>query len=60
VRDLFTDRVDHKFLPPYSCALNPIEKLWCVIKNQWRRKMIEYSEGMDNTEMLRVLTELIE
>ena len=25
------------FLPPYSCALNPIERLWSLIKGQWRR-----------------------
>ena len=25
------------FLPPYSCALNPIERLWSVIKNEWRK-----------------------
>ena len=25
------------FLPPYSCALNPIERLWAMIKASWRR-----------------------
>ena len=25
------------FLPPQSCELNPIEKAWNIIKQQWRR-----------------------
>lgn len=25
------------FLPAYSCTLNPIEHLWNVVKNRWRR-----------------------
>ena len=32
VKELFTDRIDQRFLPAYSCALNPIEKFWNVIK----------------------------
>ena len=32
VADLYNDRVKQMFLPPYSCALNPIERLWNVIK----------------------------
>ena len=26
-----------KFLPTYSCDLNPIEKVWHLLKQQWRR-----------------------
>lgn len=26
-----------KYLPPQSCALNPIEQVWNVIKGRWRR-----------------------
>ena len=26
-----------KYLPPQSCALNPIEQVWNVIKGQWKR-----------------------
>lgn len=37
VRELFDTRFVAFFLPPYSCSLNPIEKLWSVIKNLWRR-----------------------
>ncbi|MFN9908027.1 MAG: hypothetical protein ACK56F_18165 [bacterium] len=24
--------MDCRFLPPYSCALNPIERLWHLVK----------------------------
>jgi len=27
----------HQFLPPQSCELNPIEKVWNLIKGQWRK-----------------------
>ena len=26
-----------KFLPTYSCDLNPIEKVWHLLKQRWRR-----------------------
>jgi transposase len=25
------------FLPPQSCELNPIEKVWNIIKTKWRK-----------------------
>ena len=27
----------HQFLPPQSCELNPIERVWNLIKGQWRK-----------------------
>ncbi len=33
----FNDYFTAKFLPPQSCALNPIEQVWNVIKGQWRK-----------------------
>jgi transposase len=50
VKDLFTDRVEQRFLPPYSCALNPIERLWSVVKNEWRKQNIINVEGMSEDE----------
>ena len=32
ISDLFSERVECRFLPPYSCALNPIERLWNLVK----------------------------
>ncbi len=37
VKRIFTDTFRQMFLPVHSCELNPIEKVWNVIKNQWRR-----------------------
>ena len=28
------------FLPPYSPQMNPIEKLWAAIKQQWRQRRV--------------------
>ena len=28
------------FLPPYSPHMNPIEKLWATIKQQWRQRRV--------------------
>jgi transposase len=27
----------YQFLPPQSCELNPIERVWNLIKGQWRK-----------------------
>lgn len=32
------------WLPPYSCSLNPIEKLWNLVKNKWRRLLITHTK----------------
>lgn len=29
------------FLPPYSSELNPIEKVWNLVKMQWRKLILE-------------------
>ena len=50
VKDLFTDRIEQRFLPPYSCALNPIERLWSVVKNEWRKQNIINVEGMSEDD----------
>ena len=26
-----------KYLPPQSCALNPIDQVWNIIKAEWKR-----------------------
>ena len=32
VQEIFNDNFQSKFLPPQSCELNPIEKVWNIIK----------------------------
>jgi hypothetical protein len=52
VRELFNKRFTQMFLPPHSCELNPIEKVWNVIKNQWRRESYLVLKDFSNTELL--------
>ena len=44
VKSHFNERIIQKFLPPYSCTLNPIERLWNVAKHKWRNLMVEKPE----------------
>jgi transposase len=37
VQGLFNSGFESKFLPPQSCELNPIEKVWNIIKAKWRK-----------------------
>jgi transposase len=59
VRSIFTDRVQQRFLPPYTCALNPIERFWNVVKTAWRKKVVQYCEGMTEEEQIEMLTDLL-
>lgn len=43
VRKHFSFGFQQLFLPPYSCELNPIERLWNLIKNQWRRQQHHFA-----------------
>ena len=58
VKELFNDRVMLHFLPAYSCTLNPIERLWLVVKDKWRRAMIESKEELEDAQCLQLLTDL--
>ena len=60
VRDFFNDRVMQRFLPAYSCCLNPIERLWNVVKTKWRKHMIECSQELDDEQSLDLLKSLLE
>ena len=59
VRGIFTDRVQQRFLPPYTCALNPIERFWNVVKSAWRKKVVQHPAGMSEEEVIEMLTELL-
>ena len=34
------------FLPPYSSELNPIERLWAILKSKWRKNLQLYIEEL--------------
>lgn len=60
VKDFFNQRVMQKFLPKYSCTLNPIERLWLVVKDKWRRAMLEHLDNLDHEGALELMKKLLE
>lgn len=54
VTPLFDQSFQAFFLPPYSCTLNPIEHLWLVIKQAWRRQMHTLAMKTYETEDERI------
>lgn len=59
VKDSFNSRVHQRFLPSYTCTLNPIEKLWFLVKEKWRRAMVEHPEYLDDIECMDILKGLL-
>jgi transposase len=52
--------VTQRFLPAYSCTLNPIEKLWFVVKDKWRLALIQHSEGLEDNQCMELLNNLLD
>ena len=50
VNEEFNRDFEKRLLPPYSCTLNPIEKLWNVVKSKWRKTVHLYCMQQDFTE----------
>jgi hypothetical protein len=47
VREVFDAAFQQVFLPPQSCNLNPIEKVWNIVKRLWRAQAhLVDGEGM--------------
>ena len=40
-----------KFLPPYSSALNPIERFWALVKGRWKKDISRCRIKYDHTKM---------
>ena len=60
VKDFFNDRVQQRFLPAYSCTLNPIEHLWLVVKGKWRKAMLENRDNLEDDQVMDILKTLLE
>ena len=50
VRELFDDNFKQMFLPTQSCELNPIEKVWNIIKGRWRKRSFMILENNNKTQ----------
>ena len=46
------------FLPTYSSELNPIERLWSIIKRKWVRDLQTYVEELQKIKNERGIEEL--
>lgn len=60
VRACFNKKIEQRFLPAYSCELNPIERFWSVIKREWRKYLLSKTEVMNDEDTIKTLTEIIE
>ena len=63
VKEFFDDskqRVTQRFIPSYNCTMNPIERLWLVVKEKWRRAMIQNIEGLEDDECVEILQQLLD
>jgi transposase len=60
VKDAFNERVQPRYLPKYSCTLNPIEHLWGIVKEKWRRAMLEHLDNLDHLDSLKLQKSLLE
>ena len=43
------------FLPPYSCNLNPIEKLWSLVKHKWRKILLR-ERSIEITQETKIIS----
>ena len=51
--DVFTSNFQSKFLPPYSSELNPIERLWSLVKRRWTKGLFAVTEELTRYKALR-------
>ena len=40
------------FLPPYSSELNPIERLWSLVKRRWTKSLFMVTEELTRFKVL--------
>jgi transposase len=38
------------YLPPYCSELNPIEKLWALMKQYWKKEMMTFEGNITENE----------
>jgi transposase len=50
VEEEFERHFEKRLLPTYSCALNPIERIWRVVKQTWRKTVHLYCMQQDSVE----------
>ena len=47
-------------MPPYSSTLNPIERLWSLVKNQWRKAvLIRNAEALSMQQARQMIEDIM-
>ena len=46
MNELYDRDFQRMLLPPYSCELNPIERLWSVVKRRWTQGLFHFTEEL--------------
>jgi transposase len=47
---LAEEEVEIMYLPPYCSELNPIEKLWALMKQYWKKEMMTFEGAITENE----------
>ena len=53
LNDAYDSDFKEMFLPPYSSELNPIERLWSVLKRKWAQNLYRLTEEFQSQPQLR-------
>jgi transposase len=53
---IYDQNFKHMYLPVYSSELNPIERLWSVVKRKWTKNLQLYTEELQNVKDTRFQT----
>ena len=56
LNDVYDHFFKEMFLPPYSSELNPIERLWSVLKRKWTQHLYHFTEELSSQRKLRNVT----
>lgn len=53
LHEIYDENFQKMMLPPYSCVLNPIERLWSILKRKWTQHLFNFSEQVGKERINR-------
>jgi transposase len=53
LEQVYDSNFKEMLLPPYSCELNPIERLWSVLKRKWVKNLYAFTEEINQQQHLK-------
>ena len=54
--DVYDANFKEMLLPPYSSTLNPIERLWSILKRRWTQELFHFTEELQTSKNVRAVT----